>query len=393
MHMRWIRPALLAVALTLAHQPGAQAVPLAPGKVFLPAVIGQREWPSAAPCKLPEVANHGTIGLGFPRYSDRLPAIGTLRARVLLVDFSDAPADRTPAQMFALINSGASQFFASVSYGRLNLVLEPHLVWLRMSKPSTSYGWNALTAELHQAYIQEAVNLANASVDFATADTVIVLATPNASALFNGPAFTSAPIWGGYSADGKTFYNGVTSGADLLVWGARWLNHEMGHTLGLPDYYAYSGALHRFVGGWDLMGLISGRGQEPFAYDRWLLGWLTDTQMLCQQAGVETVALNAIEQTGGVKAVMVPTGPSTLVVAESRRALNYDAGLEKTGVLVYRVDSSIPTGQGSVTVLPDIGDKYQAPLGAGEAITVGRVSIRVVSANATGDTVRVTVAP
>jgi TolB-like protein len=40
-------------------------------------------------------------------------------------------------------------------------VIAPSLKWLRMSKPSTGYGWNALTFELHKAYIQEALTGAN----------------------------------------------------------------------------------------------------------------------------------------------------------------------------------------------------------------------------------------
>jgi hypothetical protein len=91
-----------------------------------------------------------------------------------------------------------------------------------MSKPSTGYGWSSLTAALHQAYIQEAVSLADPSVDFSNEDIVIGMANPAATALSYGPAFTG----GSYSADGKTFYNAATSGADLTYWGSRWLNHE-----------------------------------------------------------------------------------------------------------------------------------------------------------------------
>jgi M6 family metalloprotease-like protein len=340
-------------------------------------------------CKLPEAANRGDIGLGFPRYFLRMPTTGTVRAKVLFVDFSDAPASQTPQQVFSVINPGAPQYYYTVSYGRLNYVLDPYFVWLRMSKPSTGYGWSSLTAALHQAYIQEAVSLADPSVDFSNVDIVIVMANPAATALPNGPAFTG----GNYSADGKTFYNAVTSGADLTYWGSRWLNHEAGHTMGLVDLYAFRGDTHRFVGGFDMMGLISGLAPEYLAYDRWLLGWLDDAQISCQLNSDSTVTLTAIEQPGGIKAVMVPTGPTSLVVVESRRTLGFDSGLTKTGALVYTVDSSVLSGNGPMQVYPNLTDKYQSPLMTGDQVTVGKVTITVTHATSSGDTVRVVVAP
>src|SRR5207247_1671509 len=103
-----------------------------------------------------------------------------------------------------------------------------------------------------------------------------------------------------FTADGKTFTNGATSGADLLVWGYKWLNHEVGHTMGLVDLYAFQGDGHRFVGGFSMMGLISGLAPEYFAYERWLLGWLDDAQVSCQQSTDSTVTLTPIEQNGGL---------------------------------------------------------------------------------------------
>jgi hypothetical protein len=150
------------------------------------------------------------------------------------------------------------------------------------------------------------------------------------------------------------------------------------------------------VGDFSLMGFISGKAPEWLAYERWYLGWLDDNQIICQQTGDETTTLSAIETAGGVKAVMVPTGPTTAVVVESRRAVGYDAQLVKPGALVYTIDTSTPGGEGLVQVLPAIdNDPYrdQSPLAVGESVTVGPVTITVTAADSTGDTVRVTIAP
>ncbi len=273
--------AVLVFCLILSGGLGAQQSalgkpnPVSLHPLYLP-TISNFNLPNYTPCKLPEAANRGDVGLGFPRYSSRMPSTGTVHARVLFVDFSDAPAAITPAQALGIISPGAENFYKAVSYGRLNLLLEPYNAWLRMSKPSTGYPWAPVSYDGLRAYIQEAVNLADPFVDFSTAQAVYVITNPAVTAIGYGPAFTGAPQFGGVTADGVTLYNGAASGNDLTYWGSLWLNHEGSHTLGLVDLYAFTGDTHRFVGGFDLMGLISGLGPELFAYERWLLGWLDD---------------------------------------------------------------------------------------------------------------------
>jgi hypothetical protein len=131
-----------------------------------------------------------------------------------------------------------------------------------------------------------------------------------------------------------------------------------------------------------------------FAFERWQLGWLDDGQIICQTAGEATSALSAVEQPGGPKAVIVPTGATSALVVESRRALGYDAAISKAGALVYRVDTSIASGAGPIQVLPERDDDLfydQAPLAAGESFTLCNVTITVVEARDDGDTLRVTV--
>ncbi len=345
--------------------------------------------PDLAACRLP--ARFSDLGLGLPRVANRLPTVGTVRLTVLFVDFADAVSTRTPQSAFAVISPGAEDFYRVVSYGKMNLIFEPHFAWLRMSKPSTGYGWSALTFAAHKAYIQEAINLAGASVDFSRSDGFVIISNPDAGALTNGPAFVALP-GSGVTAGGKTFENGSTSGRDLLTWGAYWVNHEMGHTMGLPDLYAFNGSAHRFVGGFSLMGLISGAAREYFAWERWLLGWVADAQVLCAKPGTTSATLSPVELAGGTKLVVVPNGLTTAVVVESRRTQGYDTSGITPGVLVYYIDTSIASGNGVLKVLP-INDadtnKGTAPLGIGRSLTFGGVTVTFVSQDAAGDHVRV----
>ena len=82
------------------------------------------------------------------------------------------------------------------------------------------------------------------------------------------------------------------------------------------------------------------------------------------------------------------------MVVESRRSVGYDAGLPKTGALVYTVDTSIYSGEGTLVVYPILENdpyRYNSPLAVGESVTVDGVTVTVLEATDQGDTVQVTV--
>lgn len=373
---------------------------LAPGQAIITANSGGKSGSATlavadplAGCRLP--AQFPSIGLGFPRVANRLRSTGDVHMTAIFVDFSDAPATRTPQDVFAILSPGAEQYYKAVSYAKMNLSITPNLKWLRMSKPSTGYGWNQLTFALHKAYIQEALNLAQPAVDFSTSDTFLVVANPDATALANGPAF-SANSGDGVTASGKTFENGATSGHDLLVWNSFWLNHEFGHTMGLVDLYAFSNVpspQFGYVGDFSIMGNINGQAREYLGWERWVLGWMGDDQVTCAASGQTTATLTPLEATGGAKIVVVPVGPTSAVVVESRHAAGYDSTLPKPGLLVYFIDTSIDTGHGVVKVVPvDTSDSHKltAPLAVGQSVTYSGATVSFTAQDAAGDHLQVT---
>lgn len=372
---------------------------VAPGHTTIKAMVGPlsdtagitvRRVDPVAACRLP--ARFQGVALGFPRVAGRLKSLGDVHVPVVFVDFPDAPATRTPQSAFGLISPGAEAFYQAVSYGRMNLILEPTYTWYRMSQASSAYGWSALTFALHKAYIEEALSLTT-TTDLSQADGFVILSNPDSGAISFGPTFDANP-GDGATVRGITLDNGVTSGRDLPGWGSFWLNHEMGHAMSLVDLYALAGTTHRFVGGIGIMGLISGFAREYYGWERWQLGWLDDDQVSCASApGTVALRLTPIERVGGIKMIVVPTGATTALVVESRRAEGYDTnGSWSPGVLVYSLDTSLPTGTGVLKVLPinDADtDKGTAPLQAGGSMTVGGVTVTFISGNGAGDSVRV----
>ena len=353
-------------------------------------------------CKLPPVDGRGDVAIGgFPRYSARMRSIGTINTVVVMVDFPDSPSTMTPQDAFAKI-SGSTETFKEVSYGKLNYEFHPQYKWYRMSKPSTAYAPLNKSFLTHREYITEALTLADPDVDFASADSFIVLANPDAKGLgYSGPAF-SPLIGSGVTFDNHYLGNGATSAADLLGWGSIWLNHEITHTMGMVDLYSFkddpaaevSGGF-RFTGDFSYMGLSSFGSTAPglLGWERWVLGWLDDDQVICDTSSVLTQTITPIENAGGNKLIVIPISQTKAVIVESRRPIGLDSKLVKPGALVYFVDSSIQSGLGPVKVFPQVSSDPQylkAPRALGESVTVGGVTVTVTAADTSGDTVKIT---
>ncbi|MEL6349897.1 MAG: hypothetical protein AAFV53_42740 [Myxococcota bacterium] len=331
-------------------------------------------------CRL-EWSGGSGVGIGSPRPTERLKTTGTVNISVLFADFPDVAADRTPQDVHDILSPGAEEFFAANSYGKLTVTLEPHLTWLRLSQPSAHYAEGIRTFFGHREFLAEAVALADDDVDFSQADVVVVMSTPNAATIGVGPTWMGNfdfPL----EADGATITNGITSGADLLHWGHLWLNHELGHSMSLPDLYEF-GAPNGFTRPFSVMDDIGEDAPEYLAWERWQLGWLDDDQILCDAFG-GTISLTAIESASeGTRAAMVRLDDRRVLTVESRRPIGYDNDLVRPGVVVSLVDAALQTGAGPIRVLND-----QAALLETNTRDFEGVTVTVISSTDDGDRIQ-----
>lgn len=332
-------------------------------------------------CRLPNV-NEGPVDLGAPPSELGLATRGTARVTVLFATYTDVVPERTPQQVFELVDPGAAQVFDDMSYGAFGIELAPHFEWLPLSGPASTYASAIREFEGHRDFLREAVALADDDVDFSQTDLVLLLGPPSATEVAFGPTWIGfdAPN-GRIEADGNVIVNGITSGADLAFWGHLWLNHEMGHSLGLPDLYSFDKPTG-FTRPFSLMDYIDSAAPEYFAYERWHLGWVDDAQVLCDALD-QPLLLAPVERTGGTKLALVRINETTAVAVESRRAEGWDAGLLSDGVVVTVVDTSMATGAGPIRLRS--GD---VPLQAGESIDVRRTTIEVLDSRDDGDVVQ-----
>ena len=345
---------------------------------------------SAEACRLQDTSGRSDVFAGFPSGIDRIHPDGTIHATVLFVDFDDAPANAAPGEVYDALSPDTEMFFSAVSYGEMELILEPHLEWVRMSRPSTYYAGSILEWESHRDWLREAADLADDDVDFSQSSLLIVIANPEATEIAYGPVFLGYPsIEGGSSdgvieVDGSQIANGVTSGADLAAFGYRWLAGSIGQAIGLPRLWNFEDGTG-FTRPYSLMDDLLGDAPEFLAWERWRSGWIDDDQIVCAGGSEAEATLTAIEVPGGTKAVIIPTGETTAVAVESRRAIGYDEALDDPGVIVYLVDTSLPSGAGPLRMA-------FYPLGAGDSTTVDGVTVTVVAAHAEADEVVVSAA-
>jgi M6 family metalloprotease-like protein len=352
--------------------------------------------------------NEGTTHSALP-----LRPNGQIRAVMLFVDFPGLPGSESMSALHDRMVPAAREWFTEVSYGRVRLDVTPILRWHRMPQPMGAYRLaDGISWEEHKEYIGDAVRAADSQVDFSRYDVVFVVA-PKGSGIERSPAFHAYP-GSGIEADGKelrfgsTFFEDTRSSAE---YAANVLIHETGHILGLPDLYVESTSnywsLFRFAGSWDVMSW-NDPGTHFLAWNKWKLGWLDSSQLTCLDGpGELTATITPLAREGGLKAVVLPMGPSSAFVVEARRKIGKDSGLCDTGVLVYSVDSTVRSGHGPVRVrsaqqdtssplIDRCGPLYNAPFdkAQGEVATFedasAGVSVRVLSSDASGYRVQVT---
>ncbi|MFF3503452.1 peptidase M6 [Streptomyces sp. NPDC003247] len=278
--------------------------------------------------------------------------IGTQKVGVVYVDFPDAAGAGDVADYYNLL-SPAAEWMRNASYGKTSLNLRPVVNrWLRMPSSSDSYGFGSLTYQQHTRYVTDALRAAaNAGAGLADYDLFYIVPT-NHSRIGHSTAWfwtPSNPI----VINGTPIRLAATFGTDMWHWGFKVAAHETTHLFGAPDLYAFSGDQFQYTGGWDLMGHITGRGPQYFGWEAWKFGWIGDNQVVCvfQPRTQNTIALNGVEYTGGHKLLVVKTGPTTAYVAEARRKAHNDDNACSTGVLIYKVDTSIATGRGPIRVV------------------------------------------
>jgi M6 family metalloprotease-like protein len=322
--------------------------------------IGLDRSSALSPCMI-----HGSQDVqmpeGVPTPRGYVRSTGTVHALTLMVDFSDAPGQGSAMDRFHEFFPRTQEWFRAASYGRLDYRPEtPVTGWLRMPKPFKAYGIErgAPFDPGYRQLVQDIVAAADPKVDFRSYDLLNVLVTPNAgpSALDTVLSVTfagngDAPVADGVPVSNASFiYSRQDDGSGSFPrTGYRVLPHENGHTFGLPDLYTQDGG--GAVGHWDIMSEDWGANNDLLGWHKWKLGWLDGSQVGCAAArGSVQYTLTPLYRKGGGKLVIVPIDDHSAYAMEVRAQGGNDEVVCRPGLLIYKVDATVDTGRGPITV-------------------------------------------
>lgn len=347
---------------------------------LLPVLTGRSERVAAAD-RIPVLDEKWNIYLSEGRTDPRcLPAVGSLRAMMVFVDFADAPGDGSGTEGIADHLTGygkAEKWFSDQSYGRLTFEIARIPGWRRMPKPSTSYtGANKrFTFQQHKDYMSDAAALFP-ELDVRTHPLLLVVGAKT-DAIAISPTFIATLARAPMTPTGPVRW-GVTFGKDSYTNNHMNLCHEVCHTLGLPDLYNFE-PLRFTTGSWDVMGDIF-RGRSLIGWHRHKLGWLADERKAYLAHGDFETVLTPLPGSTGTSMIVVPAddalNPSKVYVLELAQPIRgHDGTTTGDGVLVYSVDARISTGHSPVRIVPakttsnfNYGELFQAPFSSGSTL-------------------------
>ena len=345
------------------------------------------------------------LSAGFPKVVQRLKSFGRIKALVVPIDFTDIIGKDNTLTYFADVTDGVRDFYYKQSYGSVAFDFDIVSTWIHAPFASTKFGTGgSVGAGDPNGYLNALISLTDGAIDYSGYDAVYYL-VPKEMPMANmgwGPAITS-PHW----ISNGVIINGATGGADMyyvenngIVGGRwKWMAHETGHAFGLYDEDLNHAS--QSLGYWGIMAMSwSNHAIELGAWDRYLQGWLSQSQVNCVEMksliadGVSTKLSPIVRQDKEVKSIMVPVTSSKILVIESRKSESLDLiRPENEGVLVYTVDMKKGQLGGGYVIQKRIGSNdpnfEDAALHAGDSIIVEGVKITVTELSASGDTVKI----
>lgn len=287
-------------------------------------------------------------------------SVGLKKTIMLYVDFPDAPMDiATVERGKTVLGEGKFQdLFHVQSYGKLSFDIKHIDGWRRLPKSHKEY--SSKTTEEHRELFVEIFRL-YPEVDFLAYDFIMVNLPHIGNTAFGERDEIAIP----YKGKKINLALNITTSTPYV------LAHETGHLLGLPDLYSYADAkgTKNPTGEWDLMS-AAGKAAGFLGWHRHKLAWLEADRKTYVVSGKHQFKLTPLNGSSGLSMIALPaddpTKPSKVFVFEIAQPFRDQEKAENaSGVLVYSVDATLPSGQNSVVVYPK-GDLLNAPFQPGD---------------------------
>ncbi|MBI5634305.1 MAG: M6 family metalloprotease domain-containing protein [Nitrospirae bacterium] len=312
-----------------------------------------------------------------------MPTTGNVKIFALLIDFDDYPAtdgySTQPQVHSALFGDGSAiasnpypyeslkNYYERSSYNQLHFDSGVTLGWYRAGYTRASMGLNPTTAQ-RETLIKEAIayfKTADPTLDFSqfnndTADSKIELFI----VLWTGPNNGWSNFWWAYQTswtDSAYTVDGMNLGKYVWQWAGDYGNmvpfepyvavHEVGHGLGLPDYYDYDGTIGP-DGGVGSLDMMHGNWGDHNSFSKWVLEWITPSVVA---SGSQTLTLNP-SGTSQDAVLIMPGATSSdafreFFIAQNRYRVGNDPATNNSvnnkyptdGMLIWHVDARLNT--------------------------------------------------
>jgi len=353
-------------------------------------------------CRIPNTF-YSNVRSGFPLNELRVSTLGSVRAKVVYLDFLDYrqnPNGPSLNEQFASLGEQVNSYIEAVSYGRMNYEWDIHPEPLLMPKNVGEY--NLTRSGDRDGYfptleiVYEMLDLYRDEIDFTDVEVIVVMF--NQSIPFHLADVSPAHPVGEnrpFITNQGNIYNAVTIGSDWPDHKWQVIVHELAHTMGLIDLYDYGPQdewidHHRHVGGFDIMGAYQDN-LEFLGWNRYLMGWVEDEKIYCLDSPKEPISLR-LQTIGkpsidsGKQMVIIPLDTYKVLVIEAKEQNPFCLSCD--GLLVYTVDTTIANGRGSIKVIPverssDIF-KNDAMIRVGESIAINDLLIKLENATPDG---------
>lgn len=333
-----------------------------------------------------------SIRLGFPRNSARVPQLGITKNLIVVVDFPDAVLTEKLDLIVesVLAPKVVENFFFHSSNEKWKPTFDVYPKVIRLNSLEKSFSPNATGGffvdgvQQDHRLVREAVNIAKTQGNLEAYSSISIFAPTAKSMGYYGSAFLDMAV----DVGGKTLVNsqlvGQVGTVNSPVPSWKVFAHEYGHLLGMYDYYMQgTGTTGKSPGPFDLMGNTSGNANSLFGFQRWVQGWMEDSEVICDYTIDSSImhSLTPLNQNSGKRLYVHPIDGTLALVIEFRTESEFDVLKGNDGLLVYLIDMKVGSLKGPISIQPseqdivlsprDDVEKYsRAPLSSGQTVKV-----------------------
>jgi M6 family metalloprotease-like protein len=306
-------------------------------------------------CKIKENSDQGNsrgdLASGFPIMSRYASYPRDYKMALVPIDFSDLEGDKDFRTRMEKEMKMMSDWYADVSGGKMKISWVVSDKWIRLPGISRDYfvEYSGKYPDTEDFW-KKVLPVVDSQFDLTGVQTINFILPLNQKIIYESvQSFSFLSEMKKYNSNKSKLYSFSLAGEVFEApennhW-SYWA-HEFGHEIGLAHVGSSRGEVEP-MNGYDILGNQNGPYRELSGWLRFVIGWLEDSQVYCQdtsKSGTNEVSLVPLNDSkNGIKMVVIPTGADSAIIIESRRPTKYACNIPNLpgGVIVYTYDAKL----------------------------------------------------